>query len=417
MSDANEEMFERAQRVIPGGVNSPVRAFRSVGGTPYVVAHGEGAYVVDVNGRRYVDWVQSYGATILGHAHKKVVSNVASAAAAGTSFGAPTPGEILLAEMACDRVPGVEMMRLVSSGTEATMSALRLARAATGRNKLIVFDGCYHGHSDMLLASGGSGMATLGTPASAGVTPGAVGDTLVVPYNVVPEIGTDVAAVIVEPIAANMGLVAPESGFLEGLRDACTKAGALLIFDEVITGFRVSRSGASGRLGVTPDLWCFGKVLGGGLPLAAFAGSRDLMSNLAPLGPVYQAGTLSGNPLATAAGRTVLELLDNAAYDQLESTATQLAKSLADALGDGYHVPQVGPLVGIFCRDEKVSNYEDAKAAAATGRYPGLFHGMLDRGVALAPGAYEIMFPGLAHGDDEIEQTVTAAAAVVAAAQ
>jgi len=417
MSDANEEMFERAQRVIPGGVNSPVRAFRSVGGTPYVVAHGEGAYVVDVNGRRYVDWVQSYGATILGHAHKKVVFNVSSAAAAGTSFGAPTPGEILLAEMACDRVPGVEMMRLVSSGTEATMSALRLARAATGRNKLIVFDGCYHGHSDMLLASGGSGMATLGTPSSAGVTPGAVGDTLVVPYNVVPEIGDDVAAVIVEPIAANMGLVAPEPGFLEGLRAACTKAGALLIFDEVITGFRFSRSGASGRLGITPDLWCFGKVLGGGLPLAAFAGGRDLMSNLAPLGPVYQAGTLSGNPLATAAGRAVLELLDNAAYDQLESTATQLAKSLADALGDGFHVPQVGPLVGIFCRDEPVRNYEDAKAAAATGRYPGLFHGMLDRGVALAPGAYEIMFPGLAHGDDEIEQTVTAAAAAVASAQ
>jgi len=413
--NANDEMFERAQRVIPGGVNSPVRAFRSVGGTPYVVAHGDGAYVVDVAGNKYVDWVQSYGATILGHAHPKVVFNISSAAGGGTSFGAPTPGEILLAEMACDRVPGVEMMRLVSSGTEATMSALRLARAATGRNKLIVFDGCYHGHSDMLLASGGSGMATLGTPASAGVTPGAVADTLVVPYNVVPDIGADVAAVIVEPVAANMGLVAPEPGFLEGLRAACTKAGALLIFDEVITGFRFSRSGASGRLGIAPDLWCYGKVLGGGLPLAAFAGGRDLMSNLAPLGPVYQAGTLSGNPLATAAGRTVLELLDNAAYDQLESTATQLAKSLADALGDGYHVPQVGPLVGIFCRDEKVSNYEDAKDAAATNRYPALFHGLLDRGVALAPGAYEIMFPGLAHGPSEIEQTVEAAAATVAA--
>ena len=415
MPNANDEMFERAQRVIPGGVNSPVRAFRSVGGTPYVVAHGDGAYVVDVAGNKYVDWVQSYGATILGHAHPKVVFNISSAAGGGTSFGAPTPGEILLAEMACDRVPGVEMMRLVSSGTEATMSALRLARAATGRNKLIVFDGCYHGHSDMLLASGGSGMATLGTPASAGVTPGAVADTLVVPYNVVPDIGADVAAVIVEPVAANMGLVAPEPGFLEGLRAACTKAGALLIFDEVITGFRFSRSGASGRLGIAPDLWCYGKVLGGGLPLAAFAGGRDLMSNLAPLGPVYQAGTLSGNPLATAAGRTVLELLDNAAYDQLESTATQLAKSLADALGDGYHVPQVGPLVGIFCRDEKVSNYEDAKDAAATNRYPALFHGLLDRGVALAPGAYEIMFPGLAHGPSEIEQTVEAAAATVAA--
>lgn len=339
--------------------------------------------------------------------------NVASAAGEGTSFGAPTPGEILLAEMVCDRVPGVEMMRLVSSGTEATMSALRLARAATGRDKVIVFDGCYHGHSDMLLASGGSGMATLGTPASAGVTAAAVADTIVAPYNAVPAIGADIAAVIVEPIAANMGLVAPEPGFLEGLRDACTKAGALLIFDEVITGFRFSRTGASGRLGITPDLWCYGKVLGGGLPLAAFAGGRDLMSNLAPLGPVYQAGTLSGNPLATAAGRTVLALLDNAAYEQLESTATELAKSLADALGHGYHVPRVGPLVGIFCRDEKVLNYDDAKSAAATNRYPPLFHGMLDRGVALAPGAYEIMFPGLAHGPGEIEQTVEAAAAAV----
>ncbi len=222
MGDANHEMFARAQRVIPGGVNSPVRAFRSVGGTPYVVAHGDGAYVVDVAGNRYVDWVQSYGATILGHAHEKVVFNVASAAGAGTSFGAPTPGEVLLAEMVCNRVPGVEMMRLVSSGTEATMSALRLARAATGRDKVIVFDGCYHGHSDMLLASGGSGMATLGTPASAGVTQAAVRDTIVAPYNVVPDIGDDIAAVIVEPIAANMGLVAPEPGFLEGLRAGCT---------------------------------------------------------------------------------------------------------------------------------------------------------------------------------------------------
>jgi glutamate-1-semialdehyde 2,1-aminomutase len=415
VTDANDEMFERAQRVIPGGVNSPVRAFRSVGGTPYLVDHGEGAYVFDVDGRKYVDWVQSYGATIHGHAHERLVSAAVSAAAAGTSFGAPTPGEVLLAEAVVERVPGVEQLRLVSSGTEATMSALRLARAATGRDKVIVFDGCYHGHSDGLLASGGSAMATLGVPASAGVTAAAVADTVVVPYNVVPVIGDDVAAVIVEPIAANMGLVAPQPGFLEGLRAACTKAGALLVFDEVITGFRFSPSGASGRFGITPDLWCYGKVLGGGMPLAAFAGGGDLMSNLAPLGPVYQAGTLSGNPVATATGRAALELLDTAAYEQLESTATHLTKSLADALGDGYHVAQVGPLVGIFCRDEPVKNYEDAKAAAATGRYPALFHGMLDRGVALAPGAYEILFPGLAHGPMEIEQTVEAAAAAVAA--
>jgi glutamate-1-semialdehyde 2,1-aminomutase len=411
---SNEETFERAQWVIPGGVNSPVRAFRSVGGTPYVVASGEGAYVTDVAGKTYVDWVQSYGATILGHAHAKVVETIRAAAGKGSSFGAPTPGEIRLAEMVVERIPGVEQLRLVSSGTEATMSALRLARAATGRHKIIVFDGCYHGHSDQLLAAGGSGMATLGVPASAGVTPEAVAETQVVPYNVVPAIGADVAAVIVEPVAANMGLVAPASGFLEGLRAACAKAGALLIFDEVITGFRFSRAGASARLGVTPDLWCFGKVLGGGLPLAGFAGTTDLMANLAPLGPVYQAGTLSGNPIATAAGATVLELLTESAYEQLEKTATDLAKTLADALGAGFHVPRVGTLVGIFCRDEAVHDYDDAKAAAATGRYPKLFHGMLERDVALAPGAYEIMFPGLAHGPEEIEKTAEAAAAAAA---
>ncbi|HUR76565.1 MAG TPA: glutamate-1-semialdehyde 2,1-aminomutase [Acidimicrobiales bacterium] len=417
MTDSNNEMFERAQTVIPGGVNSPVRAFRSVGGTPYVVAHGAGAYVTDVAGRRYVDWVQSYGATILGHAHEKVVAAVADAARAGTSFGAPTPGEVRLAELVVARVPGVEQLRLTSSGTEATMSALRLARAATGRHGIIVFDGCYHGHSDQMLAAGGSGMATLGVPASAGVTPAAVAETAVVPYNTVPEIGADVAAVIVEPIAANMGLVPPAPGFLEGLRASCDKAGALLIFDEVITGFRVGPGGASGRLGIRPDLWCFGKVLGGGLPLAGFAGSAELMAHLAPLGPVYQAGTLSGNPIATAAGAAVLELLTESAYEQLETTARALAKTLADALGGGFHVPRCGPLVGIFCRDEPVRHYDDAKAAAATGRYPALFHGMLERGIALAPGAYEILFPGLAHGPEEIEKTAEAAGATADSAR
>ena len=411
----NDETFARAQRVIPGGVNSPVRAFRSVGGTPYVVASGQGAYVTDVGGQRYVDWVQSYGATILGHAHPKIVEAVAAAARKGTSFGAPTPGEVRLAEMVVERIPGVEQLRLVSSGTEATMSALRLARAATGRQRIIVFDGCYHGHSDQLLAAGGSGMATLGVPASAGVTAAAVAETEIAPYNVVPKIDADVAAVIVEPVAANMGLVPAVDGFLEGLRAACDAAGALLIFDEVITGFRFSRTGASGRLGVTPDLWCFGKVLGGGLPLAGFAGTVDLMANLAPLGPVYQAGTLSGNPIATAAGAAVLELLTDDAYEQLEQTASDLAKTLGDALGAGYHVPRCGTLVGVFCRDEPVRNYDDAKAAAATGKYPGLFHGMLERGVALAPGAYEILFPGLAHGPTEIDKTAEAAAAAIAA--
>lgn len=412
---SNEDVFARAQAVIPGGVNSPVRAFRSVGGTPYVVAHGDGAYVTDVAGRRYVDWVQSYGATIVGHAHPKVVEAVSAAAGKGTSFGAPTPGEVCLAEAVTARVPGAEQLRLVSSGTEATMSALRLARAATGRHRIVVFEGCYHGHSDQLLAAGGSGMATLGVPASAGVTPAAVAETLVVPYNVVPEIGDDVAAVIVEPVAANMGLVAPVPGFLEGLRAACDRAGALLVFDEVITGFRLGPAGASGRFGVRPDLWCFGKVLGGGLPLAAFAGAADLMANLAPLGPVYQAGTLSGNPLATAAGATVLELLTDDAYDQLEATAGALAVALADALGSGFHAPRCGTLVGVFCTDEPVGDYQQAHAAASTGSYPVLFHEMLDRGVALAPGAYEILFPGLAHGDVEVERTAEAAAAAAVA--
>ncbi len=313
----SDALFARAQRVIPGGVNSPVRAFRSVGGTPYFVARGEGAHVWDVDGNRYLDFVQSYGASIVGHGHPKVVEAVRRAAGEGTSFGAPTEREVLLAEEICSRVAGCEEVRLVSSGTEATMSAVRVARGATGRDRVILFAGCYHGHSDGLLASGGSGVATLGLPASAGVPKAAVAETVVVPYNEVPEIGDDVACVIVEPIAANMGLVPPRPGFLEGLRAACSRAGALLIFDEVITGFRVGFGGAAELLGVQPDLWCFGKVIGGGLPLAAFGGRRDVMEQLAPLGPVYQAGTLSGNPLATAAGLAVLSLLDHSSYRDL----------------------------------------------------------------------------------------------------
>ncbi|MGH3281964.1 MAG: glutamate-1-semialdehyde 2,1-aminomutase, partial [Trebonia sp.] len=295
MGDARSaELFARAQRVIPGGVNSPVRAFRSVGGTPYFVARAEGAHVWDVDGNRYIDYVQSYGASILGHAHPKVVEAVRSAAGAGTSYGAPTEREVLLAEEICNRVAGCERVRLVSSGTEAAMSAVRLARGATARDRVVVFAGCYHGHSDALLAGGGSGVATLGLPASAGVPEAAVSATLVVPYNTVPELDGDVACVVVEPVAANMGLVPPVPGFLAGLRQACDRVGALLIFDEVITGFRLARGGASGAYGVRPDLWCFGKVIGGGLPLAAFGGRRDVMGELAPEGPVYQAGTLSG---------------------------------------------------------------------------------------------------------------------------
>jgi glutamate-1-semialdehyde 2,1-aminomutase len=402
----NEDWFARAQRVIPGGVDSPVRAFRSVGGTPYFVARGEGAYVWDVEGRRYLDYVQSYGASILGHAHPKVVEAVKAAASEGTSFGAPTAREVLLAEEISARVPGCEMVRLVSSGTEATMSAIRVARGATGRHRIVVFSGCYHGHSDGLLAGGGSGVATLGLPASAGVPPAAVAETLVAPYNQIPELGSDVACVIVEPVAANMGLVAPVPGFLSGLRRECDRVGALLIFDEVITGFRLAYGGATEVFGVRPDLWCFGKVIGGGLPLAAFGGRRDVMEQLAPVGPIYQAGTLSGNPLATAAGLAVLDQLDRDSYTELSGRVGTLAGDLAPILGPEAQVPVVGPLIGVFFASEAVTDYDGATKSAATGRYPGLMHGLLERGVAIAPGAYEILFPSLSHGERELDRTL-----------
>jgi glutamate-1-semialdehyde 2,1-aminomutase len=414
-------LFARAQRVIPGGVDSPVRSFRSVGGTPYFVARAEGAYVWDVAGRRYTDYVQSWGASILGHAHPKVVEAVQRAAADGTSYGAPTEREVLLAEAIRDRMPSCEKVRLLSSGTEATMTAVRVARGYTGRDKVVVFDGCYHGHSDTLLAAGGSGLATHGVPGSVGVPSSAVADTVVVPYNVVPEVGDDVAAVLVEPVAANMGLVPPVEGFLQGLRAACDAAGAVLIFDEVITGFRLGPGGAQERFGVTPDMTCMGKVIGGGLPLAAFGGRADVMACLAPEGPVYQAGTLSGNPLATAAGLAVLARLDADAYATLEATATTLAEGLRRALasaGLAAQVPQVGPLVGLFFSALPVLDYASAQAADPK-RYARFFHEMLDRGVYLAPSPFEALFPSLAHGPAEIEAIVTAAgeaAAAVAAA-
>ena len=410
----NDALFGRARRVIPGGVNSPVRAFRSVGGTPYFVARAEGPFVWDVEGRRYTDYVQSYGPGILGHAHPDVIEAVRRAAGRGTSYGAPTRAEVLIAEEMCDRVTGLEMVRLTSSGTEATMSAVRLARGVTGRSTVVKFAGCYHGHSDALLVAGGSGVAQQGLAGSDGVTDGAVADTVVAPFNVVPELDDTVAVVCVEPVAANMGLVAPAPGFLEGLRDACDRAGALLMFDEVITGFRLTRGGAAAWYGVRPDIWCFGKVIGGGLPMGAFGASAEIMGALAPLGGVYQAGTLSGNPLATAAGLATLARLDDDAYRRLEAKAERLAAGLAEAFaaaGVAAVVPRVGPLLGLFFADAEPVDFDTASAAADNGVYPRFFHGMLRRGVAFAPGAYEAIFVSLAHTEAEIDATAVAAAA------
>jgi glutamate-1-semialdehyde 2,1-aminomutase len=402
----NAELFARAQRVIPGGVNSPVRAFTSVGGIPYFVARAEGAEVWDVEGRRYLDLVQSYGAIIAGHSHPVIVEAVQRAAADGTSYGAPTEREVLLAEAICSRVPSVELVRLVSSGTEATMSAVRVARGHTGRAKVVKFAGNYHGHGDLLLADAGSGLAALGLPGSAGVTEAAVQDTIVAPYNQVPELDEDTACVIVEPIAANMGLVPAEEGFLKGLRAECDRVGALLIFDEVITGFRVAYGGAQELSEITPDLTTFGKVIGGGLNIGAYGGRRDVMQQVAPLGAVYQAGTLSGNPLATAAGLAALSLLDQAAYDLLASTAGRLADVLRAALTDAgitAVVPRADTLVGLFFCAEEPVDYPSAQRTD-TATYAAFFHAMLTRGVALAPGAYEVMFPGLAHTSAVIDE-------------
>jgi glutamate-1-semialdehyde 2,1-aminomutase len=418
LTDVNRLLFERAVRVIPGGVNSPVRAFGSVGGTPYFVERADGPYVWDADGKRYIDYVQSYGPGILGHAHPAVLESITRAASNGTSYGAPTEAEVVLAEMVVDRIVGLESVRFVSSGTEATMSAIRLARGATGRSGIVKFAGCYHGHGDALLAAGGSGVANQGLTGCDGVTAGAVADTIVGPYNVLPDLDDTVAAVIVEPVAANMGLIAPAPGFLEGLRLACDAAGALLIFDEVITGFRLARGGAAEQFGVTPDLWCFGKVIGGGLPVGAFGGRWDVMEHLAPLGGVYQGGTLSGNPLAMAAGRTTLELLDDGAFDRLAATTARLAAGLAGAFtaaGLDAVLPQVGSLLGIYFGEVAPSNFDEAKALAENGLYPMVFHALLERGVALAPGAYEAMFPSLAHSDAVVDETVEVAGAAAKA--
>ncbi len=414
----NAEFFERSCRVIPGGVNSSIRAFKAVGGTPYIVERAEGPYVWDVEGRRYIDLVQSYGAIILGHAHPAITAAVTAAAANGTSYGAPTPGEMLLAEAMTDRVRSCDMVRLMNSGTEATSTAVRLARGYTGRDLLVIFHGNFHGATDALLAAGGSGVATLGLPGTAGVPASAVANTMVVPYNVVPQLDERVAAVIVEPIAANMGVVAPNPAFLRGLRAECDRVGALLVFDEVITGFRIGPGGAQAKYDVAPDVTTFGKVIGGGLPIGAVGGRREIMETLSPLGPVFHAGTLAGNPLATAAGRAALGELNDDAYAVLGARAGRLSAMLGDACttaGLAAHFPVVGTLVGMyFGSGAAPTNFVEAKTTDEQ-VYRTFFHAMLSEGIALAPGAYEALFVGLAHTDDVLDAIGDAAGRAAAA--
>jgi len=409
---ARSELYRRALELIPGGVNSPVRAMRAVGlDEPLFVRGGEGAYVETADGRRLLDWVMSWGPLLFGHADPETVEAVRDAALHGTSFGASTETEVELAEEIADAVPSVEKVRLVSSGTEAAMSALRLARAFTKRDRILKTAGGYHGHADALLANAGSGLATLGIPASPGVPSGAAADTIVVPYNdldtaaeAVLRHGEGLAAIVVEPVAANMGVVPPEPGYLETLRRLCDASGALLVFDEVITGFRVARGGAQERYGVVPDLTVLGKIVGGGLPLAAFGGRGEIMDLLAPVGPVYQAGTLAGNPLATAAGLSVLRRLrDRAVYDELERWAALLEESL-EPFG---RVQRVGPLMTLFMTDRPVRNFDDAQRCD-TEHYGAIFRHLLEQGVYLPPSQFEALFPSTVHGEEEVERTVVA---------
>jgi glutamate-1-semialdehyde 2,1-aminomutase len=409
------EAYERALELLPGGVNSPVRAMRQIGRDPIFVARGEGGELVDVDGNRYVDWVMSWGPLIAGHAHPEVVSATAAAAAAGTSFGAPTEAEVDLAAEVVERVPSAEMVRMTSSGTEASMSALRLARAVTGRDRIVKFAGAYHGHVDGLLAEAGSGLATQGIPASPGVTAAQAADTIIVRWGEEPP-DVDAAAVICEPYPANMGLVLPPEGYLQKLRDHADATGALLIFDEVITGFRVARGGAQEREAVTPDLTVLGKVIGGGLPAAAYAGRRELMEQIAPAGDVYQAGTLSGNPLATAAGLATLRLLDEAAYARLDRVATALASGLEEAARDAgvaASITATAGLLTLFFAPELPRDYEEAKACDLDA-YAAFCRGMIDRGIYLPPSQFEAWFPSLAHTDAHVERTLAAAREVLA---
>jgi len=409
---ARSDLYRRALDLIPGGVDSPVRAMKAVGlDEPLFARAGEGAYLEDVEGRRYVDWVMSWGPLIFGHADPETVEAVRDAALRGTSFGAATEAEVELAAEIADAVPSVDKVRLVSSGTEATMSALRLARGFTKRDRILKFAGGYHGHSDGLLASAGSGLATLGIPASAGVTTGAAADTIVVPYNdldaaaaAVMKHGEGLAAIIVEPVAGNMGVVPPVAGFLEGLRQLCDASGALLVFDEVISGFRVARGGAQELYGVTPDLTVLGKIVGGGLPLAAFGGRAEIMDLLAPVGPVYQAGTLSGNPLATAAGLAVLRRLrDPAVYAELERKGARLEAGLSE-FG---RVRRVGAMLTLFLGDGPIRTFDDVQRCDSE-RFAALFRHLLEQGVYIAPSQFEAWFLSTAHGDEEIDRTLAA---------
>ncbi|OXS57929.1 glutamate-1-semialdehyde-2,1-aminomutase [Cohnella sp. CIP 111063] len=409
--------FERAKRVIPGGVNSPVRAFKSVGLTPLVIDKGAGSRITDIDGQTYIDYVLSWGPLIAGHAHPEVVEAIKRTAEKGTSFGAPTELETLMAELVCERVPSVEVVRMVNSGTEATMSALRLARGYTKRSKILKFEGSYHGHADSLLIKAGSGVATLGLPDSPGVPESVASHTLTVPYNDIESVklaferyGEDIAAVIVEPIAGNMGVVPPLPGFLTGLREVTERYGSLLIFDEVMTGFRVHLNCAQGLYGVTPDLTCLGKVIGGGLPVGAYGGKREIMERMAPVGPIYQAGTLSGNPLAMAAGYTTLKLMTEEAYQLLERLSGRLQVGLernAEQFGVPMTINRVGSMVCPFFTDKHVINYDIAKTSN-TERFRTVFRRLLDNGVNIAPSPFEGWFVSTAHSESDIDLTIEA---------
>ncbi len=419
MTSRNEILFERARQRIPAGVNSPVRAFRAVGGTPPFFARAAGAYLWDVEGKRYIDYVGSWGPMVLGHTHPQVVEAVQAAASMSLSFGAPTEGEIELAEAICRLVPAVEMVRLVSSGTEATMSAIRLARGHTGRSLIVKFEGCYHGHADSLLVKAGSGALTFGNPSSAGVPPETAAHTLVLDFNDTAQVetlfkekGNQIACVIVEPVAGNMNLVLPRPGFLEALRENCNRHGAVLIFDEVMTGFRVALGGAQARYGIKPDLTTLGKVIGGGLPVGAFGGRRDIMEKIAPLGPVYQAGTLSGNPVAVAAGLATLKLLDAAGFHEKISAVTEeLVQGLeteAQKAKVTFSAQSIGSMFGLYFRAAAPTSFAEVMQCDKD-RFNKFFHAMLERGVYLAPSAYEAGFVSAAHGATEIDATLAAA--------